>query len=67
MLKTEAYCKRSKKERRRKTGKIILEAPKSILVKELRLRERLTLLRRPLVKLGLICDSKARIKGAKDR
>jgi hypothetical protein len=67
MLKTEDNYKQSKKKRLQKTGRITLKLLNYILVKGLRLRERLISVRRHLVSLGMIFDLKTWIKGAKDR
>ena len=67
MLKTEASYKQIKNQRRRKTGIIPLEPQNSIMLKDMRLRDRLSLVRVPLAMKGMICDLKHRIKGAKDR
>ena len=67
MLKTEAKDMQTKNQRRSKTGKDTLELQNSVMLKDLRLRDRLNLVWTSLVMLGMICDLKARIKGAKAR
>jgi hypothetical protein len=67
VLKTEANYMQTKNQRRSKTGKDTLELQNSVMLKDLRLRDRLNLVWTHLVRLGMICDMKARIKGAKGR